>query len=488
MSVGRNDPCPCGSGEKYKKCCLKNAGPQPEDLFRHRLRRTRNDLIGKILKHTSVEYGEVAILEAWEDFHDGEGDPFDPGSAQLQVFIPWFIYDWKPDVETTQVKDNAPIDFTPAGSFLKSKEGRRLDSLEKEYIVECLKTPFSFFEITQCHPGHGFKLKDIFTEESVVTAEKMGSESAQIGDIIFGKPVTVQNLTTLEACSPILIPPIHKGYFVKIRKLLRKLYKHPNREALQESCSDFVAIYLSFYNASLNPRPPTMANTDGDVLEPQTLVFEIDCPEKTFAGLHHLNTQETKEQILKHGETDSEGKLKRIEFPWLGLGKNSKQNGPIVKGQIFLNRSEMMVHVNSERRAKTFLSTVKKLKLSGVRFKMKTLEPVDQYLKKGARGSKAEKIGATLNDPLESPEILDHITKLNQKHWDNWVNMKVPALGNKTPIHAAKTKNGRELLEALLVQFEREAVARPQPGITFETFKIIRAKLGVEKDQSRPKI
>jgi uncharacterized protein YecA (UPF0149 family) len=20
--VGRNDPCPCGSGNKYKKCCL----------------------------------------------------------------------------------------------------------------------------------------------------------------------------------------------------------------------------------------------------------------------------------------------------------------------------------------------------------------------------------------------------------------------------------------------------------------------------------
>jgi uncharacterized protein YecA (UPF0149 family) len=21
--VGRNDPCPCGSGKKYKKCCLE---------------------------------------------------------------------------------------------------------------------------------------------------------------------------------------------------------------------------------------------------------------------------------------------------------------------------------------------------------------------------------------------------------------------------------------------------------------------------------
>lgn len=21
MQIGRNDPCPCGSGKKYKKCC-----------------------------------------------------------------------------------------------------------------------------------------------------------------------------------------------------------------------------------------------------------------------------------------------------------------------------------------------------------------------------------------------------------------------------------------------------------------------------------
>lgn len=22
MTAGRNDPCPCGSGQKYKKCCM----------------------------------------------------------------------------------------------------------------------------------------------------------------------------------------------------------------------------------------------------------------------------------------------------------------------------------------------------------------------------------------------------------------------------------------------------------------------------------
>jgi hypothetical protein len=24
MNVGRNDPCPCGSGKKYKRCCLNS--------------------------------------------------------------------------------------------------------------------------------------------------------------------------------------------------------------------------------------------------------------------------------------------------------------------------------------------------------------------------------------------------------------------------------------------------------------------------------
>jgi methionyl aminopeptidase len=29
--VRRNDPCPCGSGLKYKKCCIREAGPSPKN-------------------------------------------------------------------------------------------------------------------------------------------------------------------------------------------------------------------------------------------------------------------------------------------------------------------------------------------------------------------------------------------------------------------------------------------------------------------------
>lgn len=30
MSIGRNDLCPCGSGKKYKKCCLVKSYEQAE--------------------------------------------------------------------------------------------------------------------------------------------------------------------------------------------------------------------------------------------------------------------------------------------------------------------------------------------------------------------------------------------------------------------------------------------------------------------------
>ena len=29
MHTGRNDPCPCGSGRKYKRCCLNRQADTP---------------------------------------------------------------------------------------------------------------------------------------------------------------------------------------------------------------------------------------------------------------------------------------------------------------------------------------------------------------------------------------------------------------------------------------------------------------------------
>ena len=33
MSVGRNEPCPCGSGNKYKHCCAGKAKRTPQSMW-----------------------------------------------------------------------------------------------------------------------------------------------------------------------------------------------------------------------------------------------------------------------------------------------------------------------------------------------------------------------------------------------------------------------------------------------------------------------
>jgi hypothetical protein len=42
------------------------------------------------------------------------------------------------------------------------------------------------------------------------------------------------------------------------------------------------------------------------------------------------------------------------------------------------------------------------------------------------------------------------------KHWESWVDQNIPALGGKTPRKAIKTADGREAVEALLQDAERD--------------------------------
>lgn len=50
-----------------------------------------------------------------------------------------------------------------------------------------------------------------------------------------------------------------------------------------------------------------------------------------------------------------------------------------------------------------------------------------------------------------------------EAHWEGWYNERVPALQNKTPLQAARTRGGRERLEALLIEFERRNEEDSQP-------------------------
>jgi hypothetical protein len=67
------------------------------------------------------------------------------------------------------------------------------------------------------------------------------------------------------------------------------------------------------------------------------------------------------------------------------------------------------------------------------------------------------------------------------EHWKNWLHWKLDALGNQTPLQAVKTADGREMLEALFNQLERDD-ARQEPWMSQKKY-IDRAwrELGLSK-------
>ena len=69
-----------------------------------------------------------------------------------------------------------------------------------------------------------------------------------------------------------------------------------------------------------------------------------------------------------------------------------------------------------------------------------------------------------------------------QGHWQNWIDEHIPALGGKTPRQAVKTPDGKESVEALLLDAERHTGYNdPMQEIEQKAIQDVRRKLGLDK-------
>ncbi len=63
----------------------------------------------------------------------------------------------------------------------------------------------------------------------------------------------------------------------------------------------------------------------------------------------------------------------------------------------------------------------------------------------------------TVDDILRDPEVRKHLQERMQRQVEAWAHEKIPALGGRTPMEAVNDPDGREIVESLLVQWERSA-------------------------------
>ncbi len=482
MTTQRNQPCPCGSGKKYKHCHgqpVRGAVSAEEQTW-NRLRRALDSFPQRMIRFVRDTYGPGAIEEAWAEFTlwDEEEYGIEPGDSDLQIFFPWLFHAWDPDPLDTGVMETSLHGRTPT-SVLLDRPRSWVSSELRGYLEACAESPFSFHELVQVDAGRGFRARDVFTGEEHDVLERSASRFMRRGNLFFGQLVTTQGITLMEACSPHGFPPDVKFDLIELRDRIEAHESPLTPDSLRDWDIELREVYLDALDALRNPRRPVLQNTDGDPTEFHRLTFRIPSARQAFEALKELAQDEPEDELLESADLDSQGRLSRITFPWKAPGNPvHREWSNTILGEIEISGEELIANVNSAARAAKLRERVAAL-LPEARFEGAEVTDLDTLLSRHrAGGGKAEAPDAL--SLLDHPEVRAQVDQMMMRHYENWVEDPIPALGDVTPLEAVKSRNGRERVEALVNSIEHDG-EKNSPPLNPAVIEMLRERLGLDR-------
>jgi hypothetical protein len=481
LNVGRNDPCPCGSGRKYKHChaaVTRRSVPPEESTWLH-LRRALEGYPAMMLRFVDQVYGPDAIHEAWDEFTlwDEDEPEFDPRSPQLPLFMPWFHHLWSPDPTETCVEDPSLHGVPPTAALLQRRR-RRLDPLLQRYLEACRAAPLGFHEILRCESGHGFRVRDVFTGEELEVTERSASRTMRPGDILFAQFVTTDGVTLMEGCGPHAIPPGTKLGLLDLRERIAPHSVQLTREELADWDIELREHYFAIMEGILNPTLPRLQNTDGEAFLIHRLSFDIDSAQTAFDALKELALDHPESDLLESAEFGAGGALRRVSIPWIAAGNRLHPGWEnTVLGQIEIDGTQLVAEVNSVQRATRLQSII--TEALGEHAIHRETERVGMQEAMARRSSDPDRSADHLAAELaEQPEVRERIREMMFAHYDAWVTQEIPALAGLTPLEAVRSPSGREKVEALLAQIDRDG-ERASPPLDPAVLRRVRERLGL---------
>lgn len=480
MTTGRNDPCPCGSGKKYKKCCL----PQQEaaavvEAGWLRMRRTEGELIDKLVEYLAQYYGPSALDEAWEEYTLWPELPAVPDEwpEYDTSFVPWLVYDWEPDQNERDEYDERPS-MSPARHYAKRKR-KSLDSYKHRLIEAICQKPVTFYLIVATVPEREITLRDILRQREVTVHERTASTTLRPGQIVFTKVVDLDGEAVMTGCAPYAIPG---RFFDAIVELRENIARHCDLDAetLRDYDFELRGLYLNLREAVVNPALPEVENTDGDPLQLTRIDYDLKCsPQDAFTALLPLTLEDDPDCFADESEYDKAEKLIAVHIPWLRVGNSRNPSWPnTLLGHIDIRGDRMSVNVNSQARANAIQAEITSQLGARARLKGIVIESVEQMMATAAEGSSSAqpKRERETDEFQQTPEAQAFVAKMNAEHWRTWPDVPLPALGGQTPRQAAATPVGRERLEVLLLGF---AAYGDTPGGMHPDIAALRRELGL---------
>jgi hypothetical protein len=150
-SPGRNDPCPCGSGRKFKHCCPRAFAA--EDHRRQRLRDAEGAVVPTLFSYALDRWGRRFFEEAWEEFFVWDRVPTDvEHSPEFHtLFFPWFVFSFVPDPASPDPIPDAPRE--PVALAYLADASVRTSDFEQRFVRAAAASAFSFLRGDECGAG-----------------------------------------------------------------------------------------------------------------------------------------------------------------------------------------------------------------------------------------------------------------------------------------------------------------------------------------------
>jgi hypothetical protein len=446
---GRNDPCWCGSGKKYKKCHLsadeeadrlereaEEEGEPPADL--HAL------VIRKVLKASSEWHKESDLRRAKRYYFDEDG-MVDATEDELGGFLHWLMHDFR-DAATRQ---------TAIENYLRTR-GNTIPPAERELLESLRDSHFGLFEVERIEPGSGVHVHDLFAGDRMFVHDISMSNSIHRWDCLLARVQFLEGRWLFTG----------NGDGVP-RDLLDTFMGIVTREAkaAKRSPVDFLRANSNRWHrearqlAARRLAGIKVVNREGEEVSLGKSEYEVSDEAALLARLRNAAEIE-------------EGSAEVSPNPWFTwLPEIGGERRPM--GHLELEDGRLRLEGMSRTRLQTLRGMVEAL--AGDLLKHRG----DHYTSMEEIKASALSRAPAAPGPPPTEEMQKALALAISAHYATWPDDKLPALGGKSAREAVRTKAGRQSVIDLLRTMENAEERKRRLGEPAYDFNIIRRELGL---------
>ncbi|GAB4120665.1 MAG: hypothetical protein Tsb0027_16320 [Wenzhouxiangellaceae bacterium] len=460
--IGRNEPCPCGSGRKYKQCHGKPAAVHPiAGDTEQAVKRSLKWLEKMHRKPFQREFEDLLLRRFWPEKDQDLSDI----SEELWGMIEINMLEWLLARGELLIND----EYVVVQDLLLGPGGPRLSEAQQDYLRQFESNPLRLYAITESRPGDGLTLIDAIKEgaEPLTVQEKTGSQTLAAGDYLACRIVRVDDhLELTGAIYPIgnMFIGALLGLAPEMLQAARKKFPQHDPELIYEQW----LVERWFEQLVAAPlMPPIMDASSGEPMLLVTDHYQITNRDALMARLAASDEmEETGQYSWDYLEEHDDG-MTRSRLT-LNFAK-PKDRHP--------DRLSMFCRtLNLADEGRPWFE-----QLAGDSVRHLTRELSDPIGSIGGPDSSPRQ--QAISPDIDADDMSSIITKFIHKQYANWADEPIPALQQMTPREAISTASGMERVKVLLRSYQsgENETAREQ-GREPVSYRFLWDQLGLPPD------